>query len=89
MKEVDSPGVIGVGESSEDEYPDMTNEQARQIELDIVKPYIHENDRGEALELDGKDLPQDFLMAQLALTNEHKKFYLRQMKKRRYKEELR
>ena len=53
----------------------MTDEKARQIELDIVKPYIHENDRAEALELDGKDLPQDYLMAQLALTDEHKKFY--------------
>lgn len=78
--EVDSPGIIGIGgESSygEEEVEETNDQESRDLQLDVIKPYIHENDRGEALELDGKNLPQDYLIAQLALTNQHKKSYVK------------
>ena len=54
MMRIDSPSIIGIRESSE-EFSDASDYKNSEgdFELDVKRPYIHENDRGEAMELDG------------------------------------
>ena len=51
--------------------------------------FAKEADRKEALEFNGKELPQDYLLARLALTEAPREFYIQSKKDRKIKDAMR
>jgi hypothetical protein len=51
--------------------------------------FAKEADRKEALEFNGKELPKDYLLARLALTEAPREFYIKSKKDRKIKDAMR